>query len=156
MEKVYKLYQHIKRDCESPRLRCQAAGSPRWELGSFQKCSKQLKRRNQWAPSLLSGFRWVLLSWSQVQLNRKEVTSIPMATSLPGPGPNSWLDVSPHPPAPLPKGSSPRGKTEGMGSSGQKSQTQDSQEASVCRGLSEELRGRGCIRGELILTISLI
>lgn len=61
--KVYKLYQHIKRDCGSPRLGCQAPGSPRWELGSFQKCFKQLKR----TPSLLSGLRWVLLSWRQVQ-----------------------------------------------------------------------------------------
>lgn len=50
-----------------------------------------------------------------------------------------WLGVSLHPP---PMGASPTGKTEGTGSSGQKSQTQDSQGASDCGGLWEgEWRG---------------
>lgn len=112
-------------------------------MGGFQKCYKQLERRNRWAPCPLSG-----LSWGTVKLGTSLCPGrrLPPSTWQPVcqvQAPTPWLGVSQHPSAPPPKRVSPRGKTEGMGSSEQKPHTQDTQEARARGGSRRGNRGAG-------------
>lgn len=57
---------HTRRKRETVGVPAWVAGAWVPQVGGFQKCYKQLGRRNQWAPSPLSGLSGVLLSLGQV------------------------------------------------------------------------------------------